>query len=169
MIVDRPLLKIRQATPEDSRPLAVVFRDCWRHAYAGIIPALHLDRMIRGRDDQWWRNAIERNREMLVLDVAGVVAGYATFGRSRGNTRYQGEIYEIYLTPIYQGIGFGEHLFEACRQQLDLRDYNGLIIWALTDNQRAADFYWRRGGRPVAEVKERFGPKTLTKTAFAWK
>ena len=69
-------------------------------------------------------------------------------GSSRQRGPYQGEIYELYLDPIYQGLGLGEHLFEGCRHTLDMRKLNGLIVWALLDNTAACDFYWRRGGRP---------------------
>lgn len=169
MIVESPLIKIRRATPDDSEALASVFCDCWRNAYAGIIPALHLDRMIQGRDQKWWRRAIKRDGELLVLDVSSTVAGYATFGLSRGSRSYQGEIYELYLTPVYQGLGFGEHLFEASRSYLDQRSLKGLIVWALADNQKAIDFYWNRGGRPVAEIKEQFGNTKLAKIAFGWR
>ena len=64
-----------------------------------------------------------------------------------------------------QGLGFGERLFEACRYQLDTRQMCGLIVWALADNTTAADFYWRRGGRPVGVGFERFGPRKLKKIA----
>ena len=168
MIVERPQIDIRRAAPEDSSALTTVYRDCWRHAYTGIIPALHLDRLIRTRDEAWWQQSIARDNGLLVLEAAGVVAGYATCGTARGNRTYQGEIYEIYLAPVYQGIGFGEHLFEACRNRLDDRHLDGLIVWALADNVIAADFYWRRGGRPIREVKEQFGRRKLSKIAFAW-
>ena len=66
-------------------------------------------------------------------------------------------------------LGFGEHLFEACRHQLDQRKLKGLIVWALFENTPAIDFYWRRGGRPVAEAREKFGKAELNKIAFVWK
>ena len=78
-----------------------------------------------------------------------IVAGYATVGPARVRGEYEGEIYELYVTPTYQGLGFGERLFEACRYHLDARQLSGLIVWALADNMAATDFYWRRGGRPV--------------------
>lgn len=31
---------------------------------------------------------------------------------------YSGEIFEIYLLPEYQGLGFGRRLFNAARQEL---------------------------------------------------
>ena len=41
-----------------------------------------------------------------------------------------------------------------------------LIVWSLADNQGALDFYWRRGGRPVAETVELIGGAKLKKIAF---
>ena len=128
MIVSSPLVKIRSATLKDSGALTTVFRDGWRNAYTGIIPSMYLEKMIRERDEAWWRGAITKDRNLIVLDAADVVVGYATCGRSRGSRSYQGEIYEIYLAPVYQGIGLGEHLFEACRTLLDERHFDGLIV-----------------------------------------
>ena len=82
---------------------------------------------------------------------------------------YQGEIYELYLDPVHQGLGFGEHLFEGCRHALDMRKAKGLIVWALLDNTPACDFYWRRGGRPVASAFRKFGDAKLEQVAFAWR
>jgi ribosomal protein S18 acetylase RimI-like enzyme len=168
MITDRPLIKVRRARAADADALAAVFAACWRNAYTGIIPYMHLEQLIRARDDTWWENAIKREGDILILDVSGIVAGYATFGRSRHRTKHRGEIYELYLAPVYQGIGLGEYLFEACRQSLDMQNLNGMIVWALADNQAACDFYWRRGGRAVAEVKEQFGSAKLSKIGFGW-
>lgn len=145
-----------------------VFRDCWQGAYAGIIPDGDLKRLVDERDTDWWRTKARRQNEVLLLDNSGTIAGYARIGRCRGRWRAAGEIYELYVLPLFQGCGLGEHLFEAARQHLDDRDTNGLIVWALADNERAIDFYWRRGGRPVAEAQERFGTKVLTRVAFAW-
>ena len=48
----------------------------------------------------------------LVIEVAGVIAGYATLGLNRARSLPQeGEVYEIYLRPEYQGIGLGRILF----------------------------------------------------------
>ena len=79
-----------------------------------------------------------------------------------------GEIYELYFLPVYQGIGLGEHLFEACRQSLDVRKMDGLVVWALADNDMAIEFYRHRGGKPAGEVIEAFGPIRLAKIGFRW-
>lgn len=162
-------VRVRNGRPADARGLAEVFEKSWRHAYAGIIPATHLDSLVLRRGKRWWANSIRSGEPILVLDVDGTVSGYATLGPARRRGRYQGEIYEIYLHPTYQGLGFGELLFEACRHELDQRMLNGLIVWALADNDVAADFYWRRGGRPVAEGVDRIGGAEMKKIAYAWR
>ncbi len=161
---------VRKARPADAKALAAVFSSSWRVAYQGIIPHLHLEGMIRRRGSEWWVSAMRSNDGLFVLEVATTIAGYATFGRSRHrkSLRAEGEIYEIYLDPRYQGLGLGERLFESCRHALDLRGLEGLVVWALAENSGATDFYWYRGGRPVAEAVERIGGAKLAKIAFVW-
>lgn len=129
---------------------------------------MQLDSLILRRGRRWWTSAIRSGDLILVLEVNGEICGYASCGPARQRTRYQGEIYEIYLRPDHQGLGFGELLFEACRNELDQRRLRGLVIWALADNSVATDFYWRRGGRPVGEAKEKLGGADLVKVAFGW-
>src|SRR4029079_4112891 len=145
-------VRVRGGRQADATALARIFKDAWLLAYRGIIPHLHLESMVRQRSAEWWRDALKSGDSALVLEMAGTVAGYATMGSSRQRGPFQGEIYELYLDPIYQGLGLGEHLFEGCRHALDMRKLNGLIVWALLDNKGSCDFYWRRGGRPVASA-----------------
>ena len=161
-------IKIRKAKLADTRALSEVFRNSWQHAYCGIIPHLHLENMIRRRSPDWWRRAVRSGENMLSLEVSGQVVGYATLGPARARGPAGGEIYELYLAPNHQGLGFGEHLFEACRVQLDQRRLRGLIVWVLAENTPAIDFYWRRGGRPVAKAYDRFGTSRIEKIAFTW-
>jgi ribosomal protein S18 acetylase RimI-like enzyme len=168
MLGSQAKVSIRRGKPGDAEALAEVFKDSWVNAYRGILPEFHLDKIVRRRDPAWWQTTIGSRDRMLVLEVGSKIVGYATFGPTRARGPYQGEIYELYLAPIYQGLGFGEHLFEACRYALDQKKLKGLVVWALVDNQTACHFYWRRGGRPVASVQETFGTTKLEKAAFAW-
>lgn len=161
-------IRVRRGKAADASALTGIFRESWQVAYRGIIPHLHLESMIRRRGVGWWRNAMRSQEPMLVVEVSGVLAGYATFGSARARSPYQGEIFELYLAPIYQGLGLGEHLFEACRHELDKRRLQGLIVWALSENTAATDFYWRRGGRPIAQAFDKIGRTKVEKIAFAW-
>jgi ribosomal protein S18 acetylase RimI-like enzyme len=161
-------VKVRAPKPGDAKALSEIFSAAWLHAYRGIIPHLHLDNIVRRRGLDWWRSAIRNGEDIVVLEVAGKTAGYATIGAARTRGKYAGEIYELYLAPDYQGVGYGELLFESCRHRLDQRRMKGLIVWVLAENFIASDFYWRRGGRPIAKTSERFGTEKLEKIAFAW-
>ncbi len=163
------VVQIRMARVKDAPALAEVYAEAWRGAYRGIIPHLSLERMVARRGLRWWKQALAERRPLLVLDFGGEAAGYATYGRSRlGRTPFQGEIFELYLHPIYQGLGLGERLFAVARKRLSDLRLRGLVVWALSDNDGACTFYLNLGGKPVAEGAERFGDISLRKVAFAW-
>ena len=44
-----------------------------------------------------------------------------------------------------------------------------LVVWALSDNEKAVEFYRALGGSAVARSSERFGASVLDKVAFGWK
>lgn len=160
--------RIRDGRPDDGEALARVHRESWELAYRGIIPEPALRCMIDQRSPDWWRRAAVGGDPPVVLEAGGEVAGYATMGASRLAGMHQGEIYELYLGPIYQGLGLGELLFEAARHRLDQRSYRGLMVWALADNTAACDFYARRGGKPFVRGYQTLGGKCLEKIAFGW-
>ncbi len=98
------LIEIRRARPQDAPSLAEVHDAAWRTAYRGLIPGLELERMIERRGPKWWQSAIRRGSRISVLLVGDEVAGYTNYGGNRAkNLPFGGEIYEIYLKPVYQG------------------------------------------------------------------
>ena len=163
------VVRIRPARLKDAVALAGAYEEAWRNAYQGIIPHLSLQRMIARHGRHWWERALRKRTPLLVLDFDGEAAGYATYGRCRlGRAPFQGEIFELYLHPIYQGLGLGEKLFDGARVRLAELRLKGLLVWALADNDAACAFYLSLGGKPVAEGAESFGDVSLRKVAFAW-
>lgn len=162
-------IDIRKAEPHDADAIASVHDRAWRGAYAGIIPHKALNKMVGRRGTSWWADAIKRKATVLVVEIGGEVAGYATLGRNRARElKQQGEIYELYLSPEYQGIGLGTRLFSAAREMLRSHGFDGLVVWALEENEGALAFYEGAGGKDVAEGVEVFDNKALRKIAFAW-
>ncbi len=155
------VIDVRPARPSDAIQLADTHAVAWREAYSGIIPAVTLERMIVRRSSPWWRDLLGR-RPVLVLDVGGTVAGYASFapGNSRGHPN-AAEVQELYLRPEYQGIGLGIRLFRAVLKRIKARGYSRVLIRALADNDRANDFYLHHGGKVVARTDETLGGRTL--------
>lgn len=160
---------IRPAEKSDAPAIADVHASAWMNAYSGIIPHRTLDGMISRRGESWWRNALSSSNAILVAEVAGKTAGYATLGRNRTRQLVQqGEIYELYLKPEYQGLGFGGRLFAAARSRLGDFGLKGTVVWALEDNSRALGFYEALGGIDVAEGAECFENRSLRKIAYVW-
>ena len=162
-------IDIRRAEPSDAEAFAEVHHEAWRGAYQGLIPHKALAAMIGRRGGAWWANAIRRAATVLVIDAGGTIAGYATLGRNRARELpQQGEIYELYLRPEWQGVGLGSKLFAAARARLKGAGFKGMVVWALEENQNALSFYESVGGRDIAEGVEVFDSKALRKVAFIW-
>lgn len=162
-------ISIRHAAPGDAEAITRVHDVSWRDAYRGIIPGAELERMIARRGPRWWRSAIIRGSGLLVLEFDRQVVGYVTYGRNRvPSMPYSGEIFEIYLLPEHQGLGFGRRLFNAARQELAEHGYLSTVVWALADNEKALSFYRRLGGLPIRRAEERFGNDMLTRVAFGF-
>lgn len=160
---------VRRATAKDAAAIAAIHDEAWRLAYRGIIPGGNLERMIARRGPAWWAKAIARRAAVLVIEVGGQVCGYATVGASRMRMLpYAGEIYEIYLKPEYQGLGFGRLLFQAARQELKRLGFESFAVRALRDNESAQGFYGRIGGKRAAETAERVGDRALPVVIYGW-
>ena len=163
-------ISIRRARTEDAAALSGVFDAAWREAYQGIMPALSLERMIGRRGPRWWLSTITRGRPLVVLDIGEAIAGYVSYGRCRDRSLpAEGEIDELYLSPEYQGLGFGKRLFKAVRNDLDDRGAKRTAVWCLADNERACAFYRHMGGRMIAETTERFSGVGLVKTCYLFR
>ena len=155
------VITIRNAREGDAEGIADVHDAAWRDAYRGLIPGRELERMIARRGPRWWHSAIVRGSRLLVLDFDETIGGYASYGRNRvPSLHYGGEIFELYIAPEFQGLGFGTRLFEVARKDLAEHGYASFLVWALADNERAVQFYSKLGGRNVRQANERFGSET---------
>jgi GNAT superfamily N-acetyltransferase len=162
-------IDMRLAGPADAAAVADAHRNAWMHAYSGIIPYRALTRMIERRGESWWRKATRGPATILVAEVAGVVAGYASLGYNRARALpHEGEIYELYLRPEYQGIGLGYQLFHEARRMLKSLGCNGMVVWCLEDSEIAANFFRSNGGVDAVEGMEDFDDVHLKKLGFIW-
>jgi len=121
--MSQALITIRRALPGDAEQIAAVHDGAWREAYRGLIPGRELERLIARRGPDWWRRAVAQGSRLLVLSLHGTIGGYVSYGRNRAPSMdFDGEIFELYLAPEYQGMGFGARLFKAARHDLAAAD-----------------------------------------------
>jgi ribosomal protein S18 acetylase RimI-like enzyme len=163
------LIEIRRAKPSDAVAVAEAHDEAWRATYQGVIPGIELEKLIGRRGPDWWDSAIRKGSRIAILAFGDAIAGYVNYGRNRARSLfYDGEVYELYLRPEYQGLGFGRRLFTSARRDLAQSGMKSLVVWALSDNDPAVAFYRALGGKTVARSSERFGERNLEKVAFAW-
>ena len=163
------LITVRPAHGRDAEGIEGVHDAAWREAYRGIIPGVELERMVARRGASWWRSAIRRGARINVLDHQDKIAGYASYGRNRSPWLNQdGEIYELYLLPEFQGLGLGTRLFRATRANAKSAGLRGVVVWALSGNDRALAFYASLGGRILKRSTGRFGKSLYESTAFGF-
>ena len=163
------LIEIRRAKASDAAAVADTHDEAWRGAYQGVIPGVELEKLVTRRGADWWDSAIRKGSRIAIMVFGDHIAGYANYGRNRARSLfYDGEIYELYLRPEFQGLGFGRRLFSASRRDLLQTGLKSMVVWALSDNEGAVEFYRALGGRAIARSSERFGTKVLDKVAFAW-
>jgi len=138
-------------------------------AYRGIIPGTQLEKLINRRGPAWWNSAIRKGSRIVLFQFGDKIAGYANYGCNRTRSLYyDGEIYELYMRPEFQGLGFGRRLFTAVRRDLAQNGFKSLIVWVLSENEKAVEFYRALGGKVVARSSEKFGTRVLDKVAFGW-
>ncbi len=163
------LITFRTAVPKDAGAVTAIHNSAWRSTYQGIIPHLHLERMIARRGPRWWQQQIERGANVTLLIFDGMPQGYATWGQARGTWPWAaGEIFELYVTPAFQGVGLGSRLFVTVKKALKREGLSRLVVWALKDNEAACAFYGGLGGAVAAAAPERYGDVSLTRVAFVW-
>lgn len=168
--MDTEAVVVRRAKLSDSRHLADIHQEAWLHAYRGLLPGLDLARAVSRRNINWWHAALRKNAGILVMEVQGKLAGYATFGPARlSNPSYRGEIYEFYILPPYQGLGFGRQFFQATLSELHRHGFAGVATRVLRDNDPAIRFYKAVGGRKIGEARDRFGTNTVSILTFGWR
>jgi ribosomal protein S18 acetylase RimI-like enzyme len=163
------LIDLRAARTADCDALAGIHNAAWLNAYRGVLHGVDLDRMVSRRGTSWWQGALARGVDIRILTIANVPAGYATCGPCRlRDTGMEGEIYELYLKPEYQGLGFGRTLFDHVRQKLAAGNLSGLAVQVLSENQPARAFYKAVRGRLSAKSWYRLGGRRLELSIYTW-
>ncbi len=170
ILMDLVSIDIRQALKEDAKAIASVHLASWKSTYQGIIPSPVLEQMLSRRGREWWQKAIVQKTYILVLEFNGLIVGYATLGANRSLTLpFEGEIFELYLLPHYQGVGLGSRLFKKVKEILSDYGLHQFVAWILKENEPARCFYEKMGGVIVSTSFENFGDHKLIKLAYSWR
>ena len=167
------MAEIRRATVEDANAIGRVHADSWRSTYKAIVPDRYLDSI----DVEEWA---ERHRQALtdpgdrevsyVAEVQHEVVGWAASGPNRdADPTYVGGLYAIYLLADYQRQGIGLRLTVAVAEGLMEFGIRSMLVWVLTENWSARQFYEALGAGYVQERRITIGGASLSEVAYGWK
>lgn len=150
---------IRRAVDTDVERIAEITVGGWRYAYAGIVPADRLAAMDPATIAEARRELVvaPAPSAMFVADNASGVRGYVAVGPLRsperdGHPRVPtGALTSLYLDPPVIGTGAGGALHDVGVAHLAAAGFDRAILWIFAGNDRAAEFYSRRGWRVDSE------------------
>ncbi|GAA0471046.1 GNAT family N-acetyltransferase [Alkalibacillus silvisoli] len=166
------MLKVRRATVIDAEQIARVHDNTWKSTYETIIQEDDLQQVtsFENRKVMWETTLQTLNHHVFVLDSKenGVV-GFISGGKARtDHFEFDGEIFDIYISPAYQRKGYGQWLLSYFVNECNQLGYTSLLVWILTDNPYG-QFYVRLGARRIEAENITIGTGTYEETAYGWK
>ncbi len=162
------MIRVRAARRGDAAAIGALHVECWRDAYAGILPDTVLLRMSAIAEGQKWAHVLAGGETVLVAKVGDQLAGFGSCGAARVAVRgYAGEVYTLYVHPDHHGQGIGRQLLYAMFAELKGMGHRSAIIWVLQSNP-SRYFYEAMGGRRVADRQERLWGADLPQAAYGW-
>jgi L-amino acid N-acyltransferase YncA len=172
------MMRIREATAQDTHAIAEVHVASWRTTYSGIVPDDFLAALSVERREHFWRDTLTNPDSPSVVYVAEDanrrVAGFASGGppnaadpAGSSYAAYAGELYAIYLLREEHGCGTGHALVRAVARRLAERGIRSMLVWVLADNP-ARRFYEALGGVPAGEQPTEIGGRQLVEVAYGW-
>jgi ribosomal protein S18 acetylase RimI-like enzyme len=139
-------LKIRKATLQDAKGIALVHVTAWQESYKGIIAQNVLDDLSGEQHLLSWIKSLQDSpEEHFVACVNENIIGFCRAGPARSDLG-KGEIYALYILNAYKGRGVGYQLFSAAASFLTAKGLSPYITKTLEANKPARAFYERQGG-----------------------
>lgn len=164
-------IRIERARPADAGPLARVYVETWRAAYAGLVPdrvlvAMKTD-VHKARFAGWIGRQTDRQFILVARAADTGVIGLCSAGQARGGPKTDGEIYLLYVDQDWQNRGIGRSLLSAALRGMRAGGFRTAILWVLADNP-SRFFYEATGGVRAAERTERLWGADLREISYVW-
>jgi GNAT superfamily N-acetyltransferase len=148
---------IRLATPDDAQSLGEIQAASHLATYRGVMPDSVLARVDGARMAERFysrltaaaASAADDGVRSWVLETDDKIVGYAT--TEPGASRFlpppegAGELESLYVHPDALGRGFGRALHQHSIDDLTVRGFSPLVLWAFAANFNARQFYERAG------------------------
>jgi GNAT superfamily N-acetyltransferase len=169
------VVTIRPAKPSDAKAIARIHVETWQNTYAGILPDAYLTALSVSERLKLWQSVLARRDHGLTVvaeDSEAGVIGFGNAGPARADSlpkdsRWNGEIYTLYLLPDWHGQGIGRLLLRELFNRLKRLGRTRIVLWVVEANPTRF-FYEAMGGRMIARRAEPFAGIVLDELAYAW-
>jgi ribosomal protein S18 acetylase RimI-like enzyme len=163
---------IRHAQLSDADQLAIVRTRTWQTAYRGLMPDEILDNFILEEETTRWQSIISSllpDRFIFCACPDEEIVGFCSGGKNRDQDPvFDCEIFALYVLPKAQKTGLGKALLENGCAFLAERGYKKMIIWTLSENQPARNFYTGMGGHLVRKREIDIRGSALLEVGYGW-
>ena len=165
---------LRRATAVDAPAIAAVRVESWRTTYRDIIPDSYLDDMRVDESTELWFRVLTAPKNdttaVFVAEVDGEVIGFsAGLMLSEQKFELDAELTAIYLKPKFQDQGLGQRLVRMVAETYQARGANGLLVWVLSENKPARQFYEKLGGELLVEQDYTWDGLNLKEVGYGWR
>lgn len=169
------MINLRKMKPSDATGVANIQVECWRKAYAGIVPDKYLASLDVNAKAKTWENGLSVNPDVIriVALEKNVPMGFVAGLENRALSFYPdiaSEAWSIYVHPDQWKKGIGKTLLLAFIDEMKKLGHKTMIVWALEDNLPARAFYESMGGVLQNQKQtQTYGGKSLHEVAYSFK
>lgn len=158
---------IRKNIYADQEQMARIKVDGWKTAYDSIVSSSFLNSLNYEEQTKRYQASFEEYKDLVFVAVRrNEVLGYACFNPMPNIDWFDSELVSLYVKPGETGKGIGTSLFlETCKHLASLGKKN-MVIWCLSDNEKAIQFYQELGGSIVKTKKAKIGNKYYKEYGF---
>jgi len=149
---------IRKNELRDQGQMARIKIDGWKSAYDKIIASKYLNSLDYQAQKERYISSFEEYKDLVfVADRDGEILGYSCFKYLDKADKYDAELVSLYVKGSEAGRGIGSNLLIETAKELYNQGCRNMIIWCLSDNISAINFYEGLGGRNLDYKKAKIG------------
>lgn len=115
----------------------------WKNIYSSYInPDLLSLEGCKKRKKEIEAELLSGSLANYIYEDDGIVKALLTFGQTADSDKSGAfEIWRIYVSQDFQGVGIGKSLLTFAEKQAMLSGFQEIIIWAFKENFKAVSFY----------------------------
>jgi GNAT superfamily N-acetyltransferase len=160
--------------PSDATGVATIQVECWKKAYAGIIPEKYLSSLDISTKAKSWEGGVNLNADVvrLIALEKNLPLGFVAGLENRSSSIYPNihcEAWSIYVHPDHWKKGIGKVLLDGFIEEMKKLGNKSMLIWALEENLNARAFYEAMGGLLLSQKQTvNYGGKDLVAVAYSF-